>query len=145
MKHIQYHTLFYCFRLLSAAALSTTGDILEMGTGDFSTPMLHDIVSQVHWHCLLNEAVEAILTVSRPIVLVMIIWHCAPSHLQPGCWWARTLTSAGCSSSSATWRSITSWWGFLSMMMGVTVVAGLEDSQSWVQTVWAEWGQFRRI
>ena len=32
-------------RLLSSAALATNGDILEMGTGYFSTPMLHDIVS----------------------------------------------------------------------------------------------------
>ena len=32
-------------RVLSAAALATSGDILEMGTGFFSTPMLHDIVS----------------------------------------------------------------------------------------------------
>ena len=32
-------------QLLSSAAIATTGDILEMGTGDFSTPMLHDIVA----------------------------------------------------------------------------------------------------
>ena len=32
-------------RLLSSAAIATQGDILEMGTGDFSTPMLHDIVA----------------------------------------------------------------------------------------------------
>lgn len=32
-------------KVLSAAALSTSGDVLEMGTGYFSTPMLHDIIS----------------------------------------------------------------------------------------------------
>jgi hypothetical protein len=30
--------------LLAAAAVSTTGDILELGTGFFSTPLLHQIV-----------------------------------------------------------------------------------------------------
>lgn len=33
-------------RLLTAAALSTTGDILELGTGFFSTPLLHQIVKE---------------------------------------------------------------------------------------------------
>lgn len=32
-------------KVLSAAAMSTSGDVLEMGTGYFSTPILHDIVS----------------------------------------------------------------------------------------------------
>jgi len=32
-------------KVLSAAALSTSGDVLEFGTGFFSTPMLHDIIS----------------------------------------------------------------------------------------------------
>ena len=36
---------FNLTRVLSAAALATSGDVLEMGTGFFSTPMLHDIVS----------------------------------------------------------------------------------------------------
>ena len=34
-------------RSLSAAALATSGDIIELGTGHFSTPMLNHIVSQV--------------------------------------------------------------------------------------------------
>lgn len=33
-------------RLLTAAALSTQGDILELGTGFFSTPLLHQIVKE---------------------------------------------------------------------------------------------------
>ena len=33
-------------RLLTAAALSTRGDILELGTGFFSTPLLHMIVME---------------------------------------------------------------------------------------------------
>jgi len=33
-------------RLLTAAALSTKGDILELGTGFFSTPLLHQIVKE---------------------------------------------------------------------------------------------------
>ena len=33
-------------RLLTAAALSTEGDILECGTGFFSTPLLHKIAEQ---------------------------------------------------------------------------------------------------
>jgi len=31
--------------ILSAAALSTSGDVLEFGTGFYSTPMLHEIIS----------------------------------------------------------------------------------------------------
>ena len=31
-------------RLISAAALATSGDILELGSGYFSTPMLHQII-----------------------------------------------------------------------------------------------------
>jgi hypothetical protein len=33
-------------RLLTAAALATKGDLLEMGTGYFSTPLLHRIVEE---------------------------------------------------------------------------------------------------
>ena len=32
--------------LLSAAALATSGDIMEIGTGFFSTPVLHEIAEQ---------------------------------------------------------------------------------------------------
>ena len=33
-------------RLLAAAALATGGDVLELGTGHFSTPLLHRIVQK---------------------------------------------------------------------------------------------------
>ena len=33
-------------KLLSAAAMATSGDIMEIGTGFFSTPVLHEIVEQ---------------------------------------------------------------------------------------------------
>ena len=33
-------------RLLTAAAISVDGDIIEFGTGKFSTPLLHQIVEQ---------------------------------------------------------------------------------------------------
>ena len=33
-------------RLLAAAALATEGDILELGTGLFSTPLIHQIVAE---------------------------------------------------------------------------------------------------
>jgi len=39
------HSFGSHIKVLSAAALYTSGDVLEMGTGFFSTPMLHDIVS----------------------------------------------------------------------------------------------------
>ena len=41
--------------LLSAAALSTRGDIMEMGTGFFSTPLLHDIVQERVEKNLINQ------------------------------------------------------------------------------------------
>ena len=37
-------------RLLTAAALATEVDIMEMGTGYFSTPLLHQIVQDQVWH-----------------------------------------------------------------------------------------------
>ena len=42
---IKVQLLIILYRVLSAAALATSGDVLEMGTGFFSTPMLHDIVA----------------------------------------------------------------------------------------------------
>ena len=33
-------------KLLSAAAMATSGDIMEIGTGFFSTPVLHEILEQ---------------------------------------------------------------------------------------------------
>ena len=56
-------------RLLTAAALSTTGDILELGTGFFSTPLLHQIVKEeVSWtfHIpLQNDFMRLILCVCK--------------------------------------------------------------------------------
>ena len=52
-NHLSLFMKLIVTRVLSAAALSTSGDVLEMGTGFFSTPVLHDIVSSKVWKLLI--------------------------------------------------------------------------------------------
>ena len=47
-------TLHLGLRSLSASVMATSGDVIELGTGYFSTPMLHLIISQQVTHKLVS-------------------------------------------------------------------------------------------
>ena len=66
-------------RVLAAAAVATTGDVLELGTGFYSTPLLHTIAQAA-------GGTRMIVSTDTDAGWLLLFSHLAASFHQAGSW-----------------------------------------------------------